>query len=332
MPDLPDRFRALDQLEVPDIDRRARALGPRPPTEPDGPSPAKRTTVIVRRVPRRPRRGRVPVPCVPRRPTAMPVPRRRAGAHELIAFAARDGVPQVTARFTDIAVARPDGTGHVRHVTGVRQRTSPRTRGWRSTDSPATTRPRSRPMARTIAFVRRYSEGTIHSARSVSTARASGSWCANFGGAELAWSPDGSMFAYYSEQGRRRARDERGRDERACGCIPRDGRHAEPGIAVVVGGRQLDLLRAGRAISTPCPDGTGAPPRSWGSPLGRLIAPPTSHRTAPRVRRRSCTARARWTRIRLARPARRVEPRLHRWSRRMPDWFADRVVWRDVLA
>ena len=58
MPDLPDRFRALDQLEVPDIDQRARALGPRPPTEPDGPSPAKRTTVTVGAFADRPGRRR----------------------------------------------------------------------------------------------------------------------------------------------------------------------------------------------------------------------------------------------------------------------------------
>ncbi len=122
MPDLPDRFRALDQLEVPDIDARARALGPRPPTEPDGPSSCQARRRHRRRHPRRPRRGRVRgcrrSTAIERRSASQPVV---PGAHELIAMSIGYGMThQVgsTSRFTDIAVARPDGTGF-RHVTRV---------------------------------------------------------------------------------------------------------------------------------------------------------------------------------------------------------------------
>ena len=116
---------------------------------------------------------------------------------ELIAFAL-GRVPQVPGRFTDIAVAHPDGS-HVRRVTGsaadLTEDPWVAKYGFSSDDSPAFS-----PDGRTIAFVRRYSEGTD----SLCAIGLDGSGfrvvVRDLGGAELAWSPDGSMFAYYSER------------------------------------------------------------------------------------------------------------------------------------
>jgi WD40-like Beta Propeller Repeat len=198
MPELPDRFRVLDQLEVPDIDARARALGPRPPTEPDGPSRKKRVTAIVVALVIAVAGVGLLVRAFRQDDSSAPAAEPPS---ELIAMAVGYGsTHQVgsTWRFTDIAVARPDGTG-VRHVTGSAADLDAdpwvAKYGFSSDDSPAFS-----PDGRTIAFVRRYSEGTD----SLCTIGVDGSGfrvvVRDLGGAELAWSPDGTRFAYYSER------------------------------------------------------------------------------------------------------------------------------------
>lgn len=200
MPELPDRFRALDELEVPDIDARARALGPRPPTEPDGPSPAKRTTVIVLAFV-------VAVAGVgflfrAFRQEATTAPGAAPPA-ELIAFSTiGNGVAgSEPAIGYSIAVVHPDGMGF-RYVTqasadAMDLTTDPLIHrySFASDDSPAWS-----PDGSTIAFVRHYAEGVD----SLCMIGVDGSdfrvVVRDFRGAELSWSPDGSTFAFYSER------------------------------------------------------------------------------------------------------------------------------------
>ena len=249
MPDLPDRFRALDQLEVPDIDARARALGPRPPSGPDGPPAAKRTTAIVLALV-------IAVAGVGLllrafRPEATTAP-AVAPPGELIAFAL-GRVPPVPGRFTDIAVAHPDGS-HVRRVTGSAADLDAdpwvAKYGFSSDDSPAFS-----PDGRTLAFIRRYSEGTD----SLCTVGLDGSGfrvvVRNFGGAELAWSPDGSMFAYYSERdGGLHVMNADGSDDHA--VLPRGaGTPNQVSPSWSADGSQIFFVQGG--VFSVHPDGTG---------------------------------------------------------------------------
>lgn len=204
MPDLPDRFRVLDQLEVPDIDARARALGPRPPTEPDGPSAGRRAAIVVVALivamvgvgfaVQAFRNGAEPAA-----PTSTSGPADR----ELIVFTTRQDVGPTNspARGTAIAVTRADGTGF-RYIT------APETTSNDEAEDPWIERygfssdawPVWSPDGSTIAFVRSYAEGVD----SLCTISLDGSdfrvVVRDLHGAELAWSPDGSTFAFYSEQ------------------------------------------------------------------------------------------------------------------------------------
>ncbi|HUL85090.1 MAG TPA: hypothetical protein VLX89_06185 [Actinomycetota bacterium] len=205
MPDLPDRFRALDQLEVPDIDSRARALGSRPPTEPDGPSPKGRAAIIalaaivalvgVGFVVQAFRGDRAGIPDRPQ-PAA-------PGVHELIAFSTIGngvGGSKPTIGYS-IAVVNADGSGF-RYLTQASADAPDLTDdpliqrySFASDDSPTWS-----PDGSTIAFVRHYAEGVD----SLCTIGVDGSdfrvVVRDFQGAELAWSPDGSTFAFYSER------------------------------------------------------------------------------------------------------------------------------------
>ena len=202
MPDLADRFRALDDLNVPDVPGRARALGPRPLTEPDGPSRLRRAGIVTVAL-------LVAVVGIGFALRAFPSEVRIGGsspsssAHaprELIALPIHDG-PLTGApltRFTDIALVRPDGS-HVQRLTGFPADLAPdpwvARYGFSSDDSPTFS-----PDGRTIAFIRRYSEGTD----SLCEIRIDGTGfrvvVRDLSGAELTWSPDGSRFAFYSEK------------------------------------------------------------------------------------------------------------------------------------
>lgn len=264
MPDLPDRLRALDDLEPPDIAERARALGPRPPTEPDGPSPAKRTTVIVFAFLVAVAGVGLLFRAFRQDTTTAP---GAAPPAELIAFAL-GRVPQVPGRFTDIAVAHPDGS-HVRRVTGsaadLAEDPWMAKYGFSSDDSPAFS-----PDGRTIAFVRRYSEGTD----SLCTIGLDGSGfrvvVRDLGGAELAWSPDGSMFAYYSERdGGIHVVNEDGSDDHA--VLPRGaGTPNQVSPSWSADGSQIFFVQGG--VFSVHPDGTGLREVLALSPSATMVA------------------------------------------------------------
>ena len=316
MPDLPDRFRALDQLEVPDIDARARALGPRPPTAPDGPSPAKRTTVIVLAFV-------VAVAGVgflfrAFRQEATTAPGAAPPA-ELIAFSTiGNGVAgSKPAIGYSIAVVHPDGSGF-RYVTQASADAPDLTTdpfihrySFASDDSPVWS-----PDGSTIAFVRHYAEGVD----SLCMIGVDGSdfrvVVRDFHGAELAWSPDGSTFAFYSEQdGSVHLIDVNGTNERA--LHPRTGGLNQDTPSWSPDGRWI-YYAAGDLYAV----------RADGSDAHRVVDLPWSASTAyissdgsSFVVGRLRGGAARWTLLRLARPARWFEPRL---LVKAPDggWFA----------
>ena len=198
MTDIHDRFRSFDDLDVPDVYARARALGPKEPQE-TPPSAARRIGVILLAtlvaaagfgLLLRARGSEEGVPLATTSTTAAP-----AAPQGLVAFAA-DLHGSTTGLV--IAVMHPDGSGF-RQLTGLpgdRQADPLIARySFASDDSPSFSTD-----GRTIAFVRRYTEGI----NSLCMIDADGS---NFRvlirdaqAGEIAWSPDGRTIAFYSEQ------------------------------------------------------------------------------------------------------------------------------------
>ena len=198
MTDIHDRFRSFDDLDVPDVYARARALGPKEPQE-TPPSAARRIGVILLAtlvaaagfgLLLRARGSEEGVPLATTSTTAAP-----AAPQGLVAFAA-DLHGSTTGLV--IAVMHPDGSGF-RQLTGLpgdRQADPLIARySFASDDSPSFSTD-----GRTIAFVRRYTEGI----NSLCMIDADGS---NFRvlirdaeAGEIAWSPDVRTIAFYSEQ------------------------------------------------------------------------------------------------------------------------------------
>ena len=197
MTDIHDRLRSLDELDVPDVHARARAIGPKEPQEPRL-SAARRVGVVLLAsavavagfgLLLRARGSEERTPAVTTSTTAAP------GPQGLVAFAA-----QLRGSTTGlvIAVMQPDGTGF-RQLTGLpadREADPAIARySYASDDSPSFS-----PDGRTIAFVRRYTEGI----NSLCMIDVDGSNFrvvkrdAQMG--EIAWSPDGRRIAFYSEQ------------------------------------------------------------------------------------------------------------------------------------
>ena len=198
MTDIHDRFRSLDQLDVPDVYARARAIGPKEPQEPS-PSAARRVGVVLLAfivaaagfgLLLRSRGSEEGAPVA----TTTAVATGSVASDGLLALAVQQ---QRTAGLV-IAVMRPDGTGF-RQLTGLPadHQADPLIAryGYASDASPSFS-----PDGRTIAFVRAYTEGI----NSLCMIDVDGS---NFRvvlrdaqAGDLAWSPDGRTIAFYSEQ------------------------------------------------------------------------------------------------------------------------------------
>jgi len=197
MTDIRDRLRSLDELDVPDVYARARALGPKEPHEPRPSGPRRVGVILLASVVAvagfglllRARGSEEGAPGATTSTSAAPA------SQGLVAFAA-----QVHGSTTGLVIAlmRPDGTGF-RQLTGLpadRQADPQIARySYASDDSPSFS-----PDGRTIAFVRRYAEGID----SLCMIDVDGS---NFRvvlreahAGEIAWSPDGRTIAFYSEQ------------------------------------------------------------------------------------------------------------------------------------
>ena len=208
MTDIHDRFRSLDELDVPDVHARARAIGPKEPQEPR-PSGARRVGVIILAsvvaaagfgLLLRARGTEDEAPAAtsttPAPPTATATASVAPGAPQgLVAFAAR---LRGSTTGLVIAVMQPDGTGfrQLTGLTGDRDADPDIARyTYASDDSPSFS-----PDGRTIAFVRPYTEGV----NSLCMIDVDGSNFrvvkrdAQMG--EIAWSPDGRTIAFYSEQ------------------------------------------------------------------------------------------------------------------------------------
>ncbi len=187
-----------------------------------------------------------------------------------------------------------------------------------------TTRRRGRPDGSTIAFVRHYAEGVD----SLCMIGVDGSdfrvVVRDFRGAELAWSPDGSTFAFYSERDGGIHLDRRGWGERA--SAPSSGRAV-----------RTRTRRRGR----PMDGGSTSRRRVWSPPIPMARVCMSSSvprgsseaRTYPRTARRSRSQRLDASpvtdgRSRLARPMPRA--RTCAGSRQMAAsaWFGARLVSR----
>ena len=202
MTDIHDRFHSLDDLDVPDVYARARAIGPKEPQEPRPPA-ARRVGVILLAslvaaagfgLLLRARDMDDGAPATSS-PTATQTGSVAPVSQGLVAFAAES---RGSSTGLVIAVMQPNGTGF-RQLTGL-----PGDRDadpdiarytFASDDSPSFS-----PDGRTIAFVRRYTEGV----NSLCKINVDGSDFrvikrdAQMG--EIAWSPDGRTIAFYSEQ------------------------------------------------------------------------------------------------------------------------------------
>jgi len=206
MTEFQDRFHDLDGLDVPDVYARARAIGPKEPQEPR-PSAARRMGVILLAslvaaagfgllLRARDKEDGTPATTTSSAtPTATPTGSVAPAPQGLLAFAAQS---RGSSTGLVSAVMRPNGTGF-RQLTGL-----PGDRDadpdiarytFGSDDSPSFS-----PDGRTIAFVRRYTEGL----NSLCKINVDGSNFrvikrdAQMG--EIAWSPDGRTIAFYSEQ------------------------------------------------------------------------------------------------------------------------------------
>jgi len=203
--DIHDRFRSLDDLDVPDVYARARTLGPKELQEPPA-SAARRVGVILLATVVAAAgfglllRARGTDDRAPAATGATPT----ATATASVAPATSDGLLAFAAQLRGsttglvIAVMRSDGTGF-RQLTGLPadHQADPQIArfSFASDDSPSFS-----PDGRTIAFVRRYTEGI----NSLCMIDLDGSNFrvvkrdAQMG--EIAWSPDGRTIAFYSEQ------------------------------------------------------------------------------------------------------------------------------------
>jgi TolB protein len=205
--DIHDRFRSLDDLVVPEVYARARALGPKEPQEPP-PSVARRLGVILLAtlvaaagfgLLLRARGSEEGAPLATTSTTAA-TPTATAS----VAPAASDGLLALAVQAQGgttglvIALMRPDGTGF-RQLTGLPADRQPdpliARYSFASDDYPSFS-----PDGRTIAFVRAYTEGI----NSLCMIDVDGS---NFRvvirdahAGEIAWSPDGRTIAFYSEE------------------------------------------------------------------------------------------------------------------------------------
>jgi len=201
MTEIQDRLHDLDGLDVPDVYARAGAIGPREPQEPR-PSAARRGGVILLASLVGAAgfglllRARDTDDGAPTTSTSSATPTGSvAPTQGLIAFAAQS---RGSTTGLVIAVMQPNGTGF-RQLTGLpgdRDADPDIARyAFSSDDSPSFS-----PDGRTIAFVRRYTEGV----NSLCTIDVDGSNFrvvkrdAQMG--EIAWSPDGRTIAFYSEQ------------------------------------------------------------------------------------------------------------------------------------
>jgi dipeptidyl aminopeptidase/acylaminoacyl peptidase len=202
MTEIHDRLHDLDGLDVPDAYARARAIGPKEPQEPR-PSAARRAGVILLAslvaaagfgLLLRARDTDDGAPATSTS-SATPTGSVAPAAQGLIAFAAQS---RGSTTGLVIAVMQPNGTGF-RQLTGLpgdRDADPDIARyAFASDDSPSFS-----PDGRTIAFVRRYTEGV----NSLCKINVDGSNFrvtkrdAQMG--EIAWSPDGRTIAFYSEQ------------------------------------------------------------------------------------------------------------------------------------
>ncbi len=209
MTDIHDRFRSLDDLDVPDVYARARALGPKEPQEPP-PSAARRIGVILLATLVAAAgfglllRARGSEEGAPLATTSTTAATPTATATASVAPAASDGLLALAVQAQGgttglvIALMRPDGT-EFRQLTGLpadRQADPLIARYSYASDAS----PSFSPDGRTIAFVRAYTEGI----NSLCMIDVDGS---NFRvvlrdaqAGEISWSPDGRTIAFYSEQ------------------------------------------------------------------------------------------------------------------------------------
>ncbi len=202
MTDTRDRFRSLDDLNVPDVYARARAIGPKEPQEPRPPAARRAGVILLASLVAaagfglllRARDVDHGAPATSQ-PTATPTGSVPPTSQGLVAFAAQS---HGSTTGLVIAVMRPDGTGF-RQLTGLSadHEADPQIArySFASDDSPSFS-----PDGRTIAFVRRYAEGI----NSLCMIDVDGSHfrvvIREAHAAELAWSPDGRTIAFYSEQ------------------------------------------------------------------------------------------------------------------------------------